>query len=141
MDQQQKVKERVAASVVAGVFTFGMDTTISLGITAVASTLTGVRNCCGHRLCCKDFAQVEKAFIQLGKTFDYVAGIASNLKLSCVVKVKQTNCELWFVHFSSLYTCYLIHYSEYKLVTYINLLSFVLPSFHSSILIITIIFL
>ena len=69
----------IALSVVVGVFTFGIGTAVGLGVTAGALGAGGVATSVVTGVIAKDFNDAEKAFRELSRIFDSLAGGAYNL--------------------------------------------------------------
>ena len=73
----------VAASVVTGVFTFGIGTIVGLGITAAASTVAGLgigATTAATHVIAKEFEKASKAFRQLCQKFDDLLDITHKLQ-------------------------------------------------------------
>ena len=90
----------VAASIVAGMFTFGIGTIVGLSITAAAATVGGLgiggTAAAVTAWAANDYHKAEKGFTEIQITFDSMADIASSVKAA----VDRVHGQ--FLHFESL---------------------------------------
>ena len=70
----------VAASIVAGVFTFGIGTVIGLGVTAVGATTAGVGGAVATVKAAKSYQELEDLLLEMEKYFVQVEDNASKAK-------------------------------------------------------------